>query len=94
MIKEFVLETLMQDWWKHGVHKKCSSTYCFLVQCNIPMSVNDLTQRMCQSNIHHMLQLIPFISYDNLQLYFDSINYKLYLNNILKDVPALLELVI
>ena len=94
MIEEFVSETLMRDWWNQGVHEKCLSTYCFLVQCNIPMSVDNLTQRMWLSDIHGMLQRIPSISNDNLQSYFNSINKKLNLYNTLKDVPALLELVI
>jgi hypothetical protein len=40
-----------------------------------------------------MLQHIPSIAEDDLNLYFDSISKKLQLYNTLKDVPALLELV-
>ncbi len=76
MIEEFVSETLMRDWWNQGVHKKCLSTYCFLVQCNIPMSVDNLTQRMWLSNIYCMLRRIPSVSDEKLQ-YFDSIIKKL-----------------
>ncbi len=92
-IEEFVSDTLMQDWWNQGVHKKCLSTYCFLGRCNIPMSVNDQTQRMWRFNIHPMLQCIPSIANNNLHNYFDSINKKLFLYLILKNIPALLELV-
>jgi hypothetical protein len=48
---------------------------------------------MWHINIHHMLQRIPSIADDNLHLYFDSISKKLQHYNKLKDVPALLELV-
>jgi hypothetical protein len=58
------------------------------------MSVDDLTQAMWQFNILGMLQHITSIANDDLHLYFNSINKKLYLYNALKDVPALLELVI
>ncbi len=30
-IEEFVSGKLMRDWWDHGVHVKCLSTYCFFV---------------------------------------------------------------
>ncbi len=40
-----------------------------------------------------MLQRIPSIAKDNLHLYFDWISKKLQLYSTLKDVPALLELV-
>ena len=40
-----------------------------------------------------MLQHIPSIAEDDLHLYFDLISKKLQLYNTLKDVPALLELV-
>jgi hypothetical protein len=40
-----------------------------------------------------MLQRIPSIAKDDLHLYFDSINKILQLHYTLKDVPALLELV-
>ncbi len=41
-IEEFVSGKLMRDWWNHGVHERslsALSTYCFLVQCNIPERV-------------------------------------------------------
>jgi hypothetical protein len=57
------------------------------------MRVRKLTQNRWHINIHHMLQRIPSIAEDDLQLYFDSISKNLQLYNTLKDVPALLELV-
>ncbi len=93
VIKKIVSRTLMKYWWNQGVHKKCLSTYCFLVQDNIPIKVRKLTQNRWHINIHHMLQRIPSIAKDDLHLYFDSISKKLQLYNTLKDVPALLELV-
>ena len=57
------------------------------------MSMENLTQNMWHINIHHMLQRIPSIADNNLHSYFDSIKKKLQLYNTLKDVPALLELV-
>ena len=65
MIENFVSRTRMKYWWNQGVHEKCLSTYCFLVQCNIPMSMENLTQNMWHINIHHMLQRIPSIA-DNI----------------------------
>jgi hypothetical protein len=79
MIKKFVSRTLMKYWWNQGVHKKCLSTYCFLVGDNIPMRVRNLTQNRRHINIHNMLQRIPSIAGDNLHLYFDSISKKLQL---------------
>ncbi len=93
MIKEFVSRTLMKYWWNQGVHEKCLSTYCFLIQDNIPMSVRNLTQNRWHINIHNMLQRIPSIAEDVLHLYFDSISKKRQLYNTVKGVPALLELV-
>ena len=48
----------MQDWWNQW------GAYCFLIQCNIPMSVDNLIQTMWQFNIHRMLQHIPTIAMD------------------------------
>jgi hypothetical protein len=93
VIKKNVSRTLMKYWWNQGVHEKCLSTYCILVQDNIPMSVRNPTQNRWHINIHNMLQRITSIAEDNLHLYFDLISKKLQLYNTLKDVPALLELV-
>jgi CRISPR/Cas system CMR-associated protein Cmr5 small subunit len=93
MIENFVSKTRMKYWWNHGVHEKCLSTYCFLVRDTIPLKVRNLTQSRWHINIHNMLQRIPSIAEDNLHLYFVSINEKLQLYSKLKDVPALLELV-
>jgi hypothetical protein len=57
------------------------------------MRVRNLTQNRWHINIHNMLQRIPSIAEDNLHLYFDLISTKLQLYSTLKDVPALLELV-
>jgi hypothetical protein len=57
------------------------------------MRVKNLTQNRWHINIHHMLQRISSIAEDDLHLYFDLISKKLQLYNTLKDVPALLELV-
>ncbi len=54
----------------------------------------DLAQTMWRFNIYGMLQHIPSIADGNLHSNFDSINKKLHLYNTLKDVPALLELVL
>jgi hypothetical protein len=83
----------MKYWWNQGVHKKCLSTYCFLVQDNIPMRRRNLTQNRWHINIHNILQRIPSIVEDDLHSYFDLISKKLQLYNTLKDVPALLELI-
>ena len=64
MIEKFVSKKLMKYWWNQGVHEKYLSTYCFLVQCKIPMSMENLTQNMWHINIHHMLQRIPLIADD------------------------------
>jgi hypothetical protein len=74
MIKNFVSRTLMKYWWNQGVHEKCLSTYCFLVEDKISMRVRNLTQNRWYINIHNMLERIPSIAEDNLHLYFDSIS--------------------
>ncbi len=84
---------LMKYWWNHGVNQKCLSTYCYLVQDIIPMSGKSNTKHVTYQYIHNMLQCIPSIAEDNLHSYFDSISNKLQLYNTLKDIPALLELV-
>ncbi len=60
---------------------------------NIPMRVRNVTQNRWYINIHNMLERIPSIAEDNSHLYFDLISIKLQLYSTLKDVPALLELV-
>jgi hypothetical protein len=57
------------------------------------MSMENLSQNIWHINIHHMLQRIPSIADNNLHSYFELISKKLHLHNTLKDVPALLELV-
>jgi hypothetical protein len=93
-IEEFVSGESMRDWWDHGVHKKCLSTYCFFVRCNIPVRVGLMLPKMWQSHIHDMLGGIPSISPEGLNSYFRSIDSKLSVYEKLKDAPALLELVV
>ena len=97
-IEEFVSSGPMWDWWNHGVHEKCLSTYCFLVQFNIPQRLRLVRARMWQTNIHGMLMHIPSIcpglSRNCLDLYFDSIDSKLSVYENLNDAPTLLELAI
>jgi hypothetical protein len=84
MIKKIVSRTLMKYWWNQGVHVKCLSTYCFLVEDNILMRVKNLKPTRWHINIHNMLQRIPSIAEDNLHLYFDLISKKLQLYSTLK----------
>ena len=94
-IEEFVSGESMRDWWDHGIHENCLSTYFFLVQCNIPERVGLALPRMWQSNIHEMLRGISSIAgFRDLYPHFDSINSKLSVYEKLKDSPALLELAI
>ena len=94
-IEKFVSAELMRDWWNHGVHEKSLSTYCFLVKFNTPQRLDSLRLREWQINIHGMLRRIPFVSPEDTDTYFDSINsnvsnYEHYLD----DAPILLELAI
>ena len=97
-IEEFVSSGSMRDWWNHGVHEKCLSTYCLLVHFNILQRVHLVRARMWQTNIHGMLMHIPSIcpglSRNCLDLYFDSIDSKLSVYENLNDAPTLLELAI
>jgi len=99
-IEEFVSSGPMRDWWNHGVHKKCLSTYCFLVQFNIPQHLRLVRARMWQTNIHGMLMHIPSIfpgfsrTCLDRDLYFISIDSKLSVYKNLNYVPTLLELAI
>ena len=62
-IEEFVSHKAMQVWWNQGVHVRCLSTYCFLVQCSIPARFLGLTPlKSWQANIYDMLRSIPTIS--------------------------------
>ena len=77
-IEEFVSGELMRHWWNHGVHEKCLSTYCLLIRFNIPKCVGLVRSITLQTNIHGMLERIPFISPESLNAHFDSIDSKLY----------------
>ena len=97
-IEEFVSSGSMRDWWNHGVHEKCLSTYCLLVHFNILQRVHLVRARMWQTNIHGILMHIPSIcaglSRNCLDLYFDSIDSKLSVYKNLNDASTLLELAI
>jgi hypothetical protein len=93
-IEEFVSGGLLRNWWDHGVHEKCLSTYRFFIQWNIPKLVGLVLPRMWQSDIQDMLGGIPAIFPESLDSYFCSIVFKLYVYIKLKDAPALLELAI
>ena len=93
-IEQFVSGESMQYWWNHGVHKRCPSSYCFLVRCNIPERVGLVRVGMWQTNIHDMLGLIPFIYPGGVISYFDTIDSMLSNYENLKDAPTLLELAI
>jgi hypothetical protein len=93
-IEEFVSGESLRNWWDHGVHEKCLSTYRFFVRCNIPERVGLVLPRMWQSDIQDMLGGIPAISPESLDSYFRSIDSKLSVYEKLKDAPALLELAI
>jgi hypothetical protein len=85
----------MRDWWNHGIHERSLSTYCFLVQCNIPECLGLIQPRKWHANIHDMLRRIPSISpKGSLDSHFDSINSKLSVYKNLEDATTLLELVI
>ena len=77
-IEEFVSAESMRHWWNNGVHEKCLSTYCFFVQCNIPMRVGLVRSATLQTSIHGMLERIPSKIFQQcLNAHFDSINSKL-----------------
>ena len=67
----------MRGWWNSGVHEKCLSTYCFLVQFNIPGRVSLVRSTTWQTNIRGMIGRIPSISPKGLDAHFDSINSEL-----------------
>jgi len=75
-IEEFVSSGSMRDSWNHGVHEKCLSTYCFLVQFNIPQRLG-FASTQWQENIHGMLLRIPSVSNHGLDSYLHSIDSKL-----------------
>lgn len=89
VIEEVVSGDSMRDWWNHGVHAKCPSTYYFLVKRNIPQRI--VRPRKWQNNIHEMLRRFPTISSKCVASYFDSVDNKLSINERLEDAPMLLE---
>jgi hypothetical protein len=93
-IEEFVSRESVRYWWDHGVHKKCLSTYCIFVQCNIPERVSLALPRMWLSYIYDMQGGIPSISSKGLNSNFHSIDSKLCVYKKLKDALAMLELAI
>ena len=93
-IEEFVTAESIRDWWNQGVHEKSISTYCFLVECNIPEREGRLQPKRWRTSIHGMLKRIPLILSRGVDSYFDAINSKLTLYEDLEDAPAMLELAI
>ncbi len=67
----------MRHWWNSGVHEKCLSTYCLLVQFNIPERLGLVRSTTLQTNIHGILERIPSISPEGLNAHFCSIDTKL-----------------
>ena len=61
-IEEFVFGESIRHWWNNGVHEKCMSMHCFLVQFNIPERLGLVRSATWQTNIHGMLERIPSIS--------------------------------
>ena len=92
-IEEFVSSGSMRDWWNQGVHEKCLSTYCFLVQFNIPQCLG-LASTQWQEHIHGMLLRIPSVSNHGLDSYLHSINFKLFVYENFIDTSTLLNLAI
>ncbi len=93
-IEEFVTADSMREWWNHGVHEMCLSTYCFLVRCNVLTRLGLVRPGKWQTNIHGMLRRIPSIPPKGLMTYYDSIDSKLSLYDDLKYAPMLLELIL
>ena len=56
-IEVFVSGESMRHWWNNGVREKCLSTYCLLVQFNIPQRLGLVRATQWQDNIHGMLIL-------------------------------------
>ena len=76
-IEEFVFGESIRHWWNNGVHEKCMSMHCFLVQFNIPERLGLVRSATWQTNIHGMLERIPSISPKRLNAHFDSVDSKL-----------------
>jgi hypothetical protein len=93
-IEEFVSCEAMRDWWHQGLHEKSLSTYCFLVQYDIPKRSGLVRARKWRANIYDKLRSIPTISAEGVHDYFNTIDVKLTVYENLKDSPASLELAI
>ena len=97
-VEEFVSGEAMRDWWNHGVHKMCLSTYCFLIRCNIPERVDRVRAMKWRANIHRMLRCIPSPPYIRIfttfRDHFNFIDSKLTFYETLNDAAILLELAI
>ena len=66
----------------------------FFVRCNIPERVGVVQARKWQVDIHEMLSHIPFIPSKDVSAYLYSIDFKLSVNENLKDAPMLLNLAV
>jgi hypothetical protein len=94
-IEEFVTAESMRDWWSQGVHEKSLRTYCFLVKCDIPKRLGSLRFKECQTKIHGMLRRIPFTPPEDMDAYFDTIDFNLTdYEKYSKDTPTLSGLAI
>ena len=91
-IEEFVSAQSMREWWNHGIHENCLSTYCFLRRCNVPERLGQIVVRSWQSNVYEMLRRIPTFSAKGLNAHFDSIDSKLSDYENMSEAPELLGL--
>jgi len=91
-IQEFVS---MLNWWKKGIHKKSTRTYCFVVKHKITQRLKDLKPLNWRQAdiIYDMLNRIPSISNTCLESnYFETIHRKLQLYESLMHAFSLVEL--
>ena len=82
-------------WWKKGIHKKSTRTYCFFVKHKIPQRLKDLRPLNWRQAdiIYDMLNRIPSISNKCLESnYFETIHRKLQLYESLMHVFSLVKL--
>ena len=90
-IEELVTVDAMQVWWNQGAHKYSLCSYCFSVKCNISESLGLVLVKSWQANIYEMLRLIPAISTECLNAYFETVDSKINFYENLTEAPMLLE---
>ncbi len=90
-IENFVSCDAMRSWWNAGVHERSLSTYCLLVQFDIPGRVLALARvSSWQVNIYEMMRIIPAITAEGMYAHFDAIDYRLiYYEDLLTEAPTL-----